>query len=132
MRIGELAARTGASVRSLRYYEEQGLLHAERSYSGQRNYDEGAVGRVNLLRQLYGAGLNSTTIAALLPCVDAPSTGLTEESIALMEREHARLGRQIDDLVTTQAQLAYLVDAATTHHHDQLAAAGHPGDTTVR
>lgn len=132
MRIGELAARTGASVRSLRYYEERGLLRAERSPSAQRTYDQTAVGRVNLLRQLYGAGLNSSTIAALLPCVDAPSAELTEESIALMEREHARLGRQIEDLVTTRAQLAYLVDAAAAHHHDQLATAGHPGDTAVR
>ncbi|MGH3121741.1 MAG: MerR family DNA-binding transcriptional regulator, partial [Streptosporangiaceae bacterium] len=34
MRIGELASKTGASVRSLRYYEQQGLLAAERSPSG--------------------------------------------------------------------------------------------------
>ncbi len=127
MRIGELAARTGASVRSLRYYEEQGLLHAERSHSEQRTYDDDAVGRVHLLRQLYSAGLNSTTIAALLPCVDAPSTEVTRETVALMEREHARLGRQIDDLVITRAQLAYLVDAAATHHRDELAAAGRAG-----
>ena len=33
VRIGELAAQTGASVRALRYYEEQGLLSAERSAS---------------------------------------------------------------------------------------------------
>lgn len=122
MRIGELAARTGVSVRSLRYYEERGLLSAARSPSAQRSYDDDAVDRVNLLRQLYRAGLNSATIAALMPCVDAPSTEVTRESVALMEREHARLGRQIEDLVTTRAQLAYLVDAAATHHRDQLAA----------
>jgi len=79
VRIGELAARTGASVRSLRYYEERGLLVAERSRSLQRTYHDDAVDRVHLLRQLYSAGLSSTTIAALLPCVDAPSTEVTRK-----------------------------------------------------
>ncbi len=124
MRIGELAARTGASVRALRYYEEQGLLQAERSHSAQRTYDENAVDRVRLLRQLYSAGLNSSTIAALLPCVDSPSAEVTEEAVALMRREHSRLGSQIDDLVTTRDQLAQLLDAAAEYHRDQFAAAG--------
>ena len=43
MRIGDLAEHTGASVRSLRYYEEQGLLLADRTPSGQRTYDDDAV-----------------------------------------------------------------------------------------
>lgn len=38
MRIGEVAAATGVSVRSLRYYEEQELLEAERSSGGHRNW----------------------------------------------------------------------------------------------
>jgi DNA-binding transcriptional MerR regulator len=67
MRIGDLAERTGASVRSLRYYEKQGMLSSERSASGQRHYDEAAVDRVSLIRQFFTVGMNSTTIAALLP-----------------------------------------------------------------
>lgn len=34
MRIGDLAARTGVGIRSLRYYEEQGLLTSTRSGGG--------------------------------------------------------------------------------------------------
>jgi len=44
-----------------------------------------------------------------------------------MKREHARLGRQIDDLVSTRTQLAYLMDATATHHRDELTAAGRAG-----
>ena len=49
MRIGDLAQQTGASVRSLRYDEEQGLLSSVRTPRGQRTYEEDAVGRVRLL-----------------------------------------------------------------------------------
>ena len=38
MRIGELATTTGVSVRALRYYEEQGLLKAERTASGLHDF----------------------------------------------------------------------------------------------
>ncbi|GAA3556469.1 MerR family transcriptional regulator [Microlunatus spumicola] len=113
MRIGDLARRTGTSVRSLRYYEEQGLLTSERTGTGQRTYDEDAIARVRLLRQLYNAGLSSTTIATVMPCVDHPSAASTRETIAVMEREHARLGEQVADLVSTRDQLAYLIAAAS-------------------
>jgi len=46
VQIGELSARTGASVRMLRYYEEQGLLEPRRTGSGYRTYAESDVDRV--------------------------------------------------------------------------------------
>ena len=46
MQIGELSARTAATVRMLRYYEEQGLLSPKRTESGYRIYDETDVLRV--------------------------------------------------------------------------------------
>lgn len=124
MRIGDLAQRTGASVRSLRYYEEQGLLSSVRTTSGQRTYDDEAVGRVRLLRQLYNAGLTSSTIATLMPCVDSPSTASTEATIALMRREHDRLGEQVADLVRTRDQLAYLIDSAVACAHEPAGSTG--------
>lgn len=121
MRIGELSARTGASVRSLRYYEQQGLLSSRRTSGAQRAYGEDAVDRVRLLRQLFGAGLNSATIATLLPCVDAPSEAVTRETLSVMHRERDRLNEQIASLITTRDHLSHLIDAAATYHRDQLA-----------
>lgn len=121
MRIGDLAQQTGASARSLRYYEEQGLLTSTRTASGQRTYALDAVARVRLLRQLYQAGLTSTTIATLLPCVDTPSASATAASVAVMAREHDRLGEQIRDLESTRAQLAALIEAAATYAREQQA-----------
>ncbi|MGP5155091.1 MerR family transcriptional regulator [Glutamicibacter ardleyensis] len=69
MRIGQLSEATGASPRSLRYYEEQHLLVSTRSSSGQRIYTDEAVERVALIRDLFQAGLCSSTIADILPCM---------------------------------------------------------------
>lgn len=69
MRIGEVARRAGVSVRALRYYEEQDLLRAERSSGGQRRYPDSAVDRVQLIQQLYAAGLPSRSVREVLRSV---------------------------------------------------------------
>ncbi|MEU0485740.1 MerR family transcriptional regulator [Streptosporangium sp. NPDC006013] len=103
MRIGELAARSSVSVRALRYYEEQGLLEANRSDSGQRHYPESAVDRVQLIQMLYAAGLSSRTIAKLLPCVEAKVS--TPESRARLSAERDRIDAQIAGLTRTRDRL---------------------------
>ncbi|KQS10202.1 MerR family transcriptional regulator [Curtobacterium sp. Leaf183] len=103
MRIGDLSARAGVSVRSLRYYEEQGLLVADRTAAGQRTYDDAAVERVRLVQQLYAAGLSSRTIAQLLPCVDAGVA--TPESFALLTDERDRITAQMAELRAARDRL---------------------------
>jgi DNA-binding transcriptional MerR regulator len=115
MRIGELSQRTGASLRSLRYYEEQGLLASERSASGQRHYTEEEVERVAFLQQLYAAGLSSRTIVELLPCVDAPSEQTSAASLARLREERDRLDRHIAELLETRATLEAHVVCAENH-----------------
>jgi DNA-binding transcriptional MerR regulator len=103
VRIGELSAKTGVSVRALRYYEEQDLLVPERSPSGQRHYPEPAVGRVGLIQMLYAAGLSSRTILALLPCVDAKEN--TPRSRALLRAERDRIDAQVGRLLEARDRL---------------------------
>ncbi len=43
MRIGELSKKTGVSERSLRHYEEKGLLPSKRLVNGYRDFDESAI-----------------------------------------------------------------------------------------
>lgn len=126
MRIGELAARTGVSVRSLRYYEEQGLLTSVRSPSGQRHYSEDAVGRVIFLQRLYAAGLSSRTILDLLPCVDSPSTENTEASLARVVHERDLLGERIAELQRTRDSLNELIAVSRAHRQQQLAEPDQP------
>ncbi|GHE05740.1 MerR family transcriptional regulator [Streptomyces alanosinicus] len=114
MRIGELAARTEVSVRSLRYYEEQGLLISSRSPSGQRHYTEAEVERVRFIQRLYTAGLSSRTISELLPCVDTPSEINSDAALERMAQERERLSAHIDDLVRTRDALDGLMATART------------------
>jgi DNA-binding transcriptional MerR regulator len=113
MRIGELATRTGVSVRSLRYYEQQNLLASERSSSGQRHYSESAVERVGLIQQLYAAGLSSKSILELLPrVVDGRAT---PELLSGLSAERDRLDAQIGDLVSARARLDTVITNAAAN-----------------
>ncbi|MFG2536058.1 MerR family transcriptional regulator [Streptomyces sp. NPDC048511] len=115
MRIGELAARTGVSVRSLRYYEEQGLLASTRSSSGQRHYTDDQTERVGFIQRLYAAGLSSRTILELLPCTDSPSRNNSDAALERMAQERDRLSRHITDLAATRDALDGLISTARAH-----------------
>ncbi|MEU4269636.1 MerR family transcriptional regulator [Streptomyces sp. NPDC026092] len=115
MRIGELASRAGVSVRSVRYYEDQGLLASTRSASGQRHYTDVEVERVAFIQRLYAAGLSSRTIVELLPCVDAPSEENSDAALERMALERERLSAHIADLVRTRDTLDGLMAAARAH-----------------
>jgi DNA-binding transcriptional MerR regulator len=115
MRIGELAARAGVSVRSLRYYEEQGLLTSTRSAGGQRHYTEYDVERVAFVQRLYAAGLSSRTIIELLPCIDSPSDENSDAAMERMAKERDRLSAHIEELLRTRDALDTLMATAQAH-----------------
>lgn len=118
MRIGELAHRAGVSVRSLRYYEEQDLVPAERTPGGHREYPESAVERVRFVQQLYSAGLPSTVIAGLLPFLE--TRVVTSEMEERLAGEHDRLQQQIDRLSVARDRLAELRSIAAEAGGAQL------------
>ncbi|MET4584061.1 DNA-binding transcriptional MerR regulator [Conyzicola nivalis] len=110
MRIGDIAQRAGVSTRSLRYYEEQGLLSSERTSTGQRTYAESAVERVRLIQQFFTAGLPSRTIQRVLPCVDSGEA--SAEALALLEAERARITAAMDDLAAARDALDRMIHIA--------------------
>jgi DNA-binding transcriptional MerR regulator len=96
VRIGEVAAKAGVSVRALRYYEQQDLLHSTRNPGGQRQYPAGAVERVRLIQHLYSVGLPSRTLREVLPFADSGEA--SPELLDLLAAELDRLDRQMTDL----------------------------------
>lgn len=115
MRIGELAERAGVSVRSLRYYEEQGLLASTRSPSGQRHYVESDVAHVKFLQRMYAAGLSSRTIVEVLPCSTAPSEANSDAAFDRLVLERDRLSAHIEELIRTREALDGIIGLNREH-----------------
>ncbi|MBS2538759.1 MerR family transcriptional regulator [Catenulispora sp. NF23] len=116
MRIGDLAQRTGVSVRSLRYYEQQGLLGSTRTAGGQREYPEAAVDRVIRIQEMFAAGVPSRVLAELLPCIhDAdgtPNATATPWLTETLTAERDRIDAAIKDLRRTRALLDEVIGTA--------------------
>lgn len=105
MRIGELARRTGVSERSLRYYEEQELLRPGRTPSGYREYAESDVDVVVHIQLLLDAGLNTTFINEILPCMVDTGDGLAPgcpQLVPHLMKERERITAAIKGLVTAR------------------------------
>lgn len=68
MLIKELSRQTGASVRSLRYYEQKKLLSSRRLPNGYRDYDDTAVTIVKTIQFYLSLGLNTDEIADISDC----------------------------------------------------------------
>jgi DNA-binding transcriptional MerR regulator len=94
VRIGELAEATGVSTRSLRYYEQVGLIRSVRTSGGWRDFDSSMVERVITIQHLFAAGLNSATVDELLPCLDAAPQERNGELERRLDQEAARLEEQ--------------------------------------
>jgi DNA-binding transcriptional MerR regulator len=117
MRIGDLSRRTGVSERSLRYYEQRGLLTSDRTPTGQREYRDAAVDRVIHIQELFAAGLNSGTIADLLPCMrntdGGPANTATPRLVETLAHERDRLDTAIRDMANSRAVLDDVIAAAS-------------------
>ena len=112
MRIGELAERTGASVRSLRHYESRGLVSADRTGGGHRDYPAGAVDRVILIQELLAAGLTTAVIATLMPCIHSGIT--TQTMLTDLQIHREAIDRRARELMATRDRLDGLINDATT------------------
>lgn len=112
MRIGELAQRTGTTAKTVRYYEEIGLLpEPDRDANDYRDYSEDAVDRVGFIRDAQATGLTLTEIASIL---DLRSQGEStcHHVIDLLERHMTALDRHIETLGATRKKLASLTAQA--------------------
>ncbi|WP_264483008.1 MerR family transcriptional regulator [Streptomyces pinistramenti] len=95
-----MASRTGVSTRSLRYYEQQGLLRAERDGNGYRRYGPEAAETVRRIRELLATGLSTDTIRELLPCAQGgPGLQACAFSCGVVEGQLARLDAEIAELL---------------------------------
>jgi len=112
MRIGELARRTGIPTKTIRYYEEIGVLpEPDRTANDYRDYPEEAVERLAFVRDAQATGLTLTEIASVLDLRrQGESTCL--HVIDLLERHLSALDQHIRTLRETREKLVGLTEQA--------------------
>jgi DNA-binding transcriptional MerR regulator len=108
MRIGELAEAAGTTAKTLRFYEEQGLLPpAVRTPSGYRDYAPDAIARIDFVHRGQAAGLSLAQIRQILDIRDgghAPCEHVRD----LLDARLAEIEQQIARLTALHATLADL------------------------
>lgn len=117
MHIGELADRTGLSLRTIRHYDEVGLLPASsRTEGGFRVYAEADCERLLVIKQMKPLGFSLEEMAELIPVLSAGPDGHSESNRARLAEflekavhQRAKLARnlaQADQLIERLGQLA--------------------------
>lgn len=112
MRIGELADASSTTPKTLRFYEQAGLLPPpERASSGYRDYTPDTVARLEFIRRSRRAGLTLAQIRGILTLRDA-GTAPCQHVQQLLCARLADLDRQIAELQLLRHNVADLQAAA--------------------
>lgn len=127
--IGELAARAGATVKTVRFYSDRRLLpEATRSSGGHRRYGPEALERLRLIRALRGLDLPVPEVGRVLE--GAPEEPAVRDVLAARLRE---VGSRMAALRWQEAALRLLHDCGPGERAERLALLGGmstPPDTT--
>ncbi|MEU6711108.1 MerR family transcriptional regulator [Nonomuraea sp. NPDC046802] len=107
MRIGELAERTGVSTRSIRYYEQHGLLSARRGANGYRVYSEDDVRLVSEIRALLNVGFKLEDTRPFVDCLRRGHStgGSCAESVEVYQRKLKEIDEEIHLLLARRAEV---------------------------
>src|SRR4029079_13951497 len=128
LKIQEVSAETGLTPRSIRYYEEVGLLEpAARSEGAYRLYDASDLERLRTIKELRDeAGFSLAQIRQLLGDEGGPEHNRERfrtshdptERRALINDARSRVERQIETLEAKAQRLAEKIDPARKHRPD--------------
>ena len=112
LRIGELAARSGVSAKTIRYYEDIGLLTPPpRLGSGYRDYEPSTLDRLAFIRAAQAVGLTLGEIRGIVGLRDEGQTPCGHV-LDLLRTRAAELDRRITELRALRSELNRLVARA--------------------
>lgn len=118
MRIGEVAEATGTTTKTLRFYEDQGLLPAaDRTPGGYRDYAADVVDRLDFIRRGRTAGLTLAQICQVLVIRDTGQAPCRHVR-GLLDTRLEALDQQIADLHALRGSVATLREHAVTADPD--------------
>ncbi|NJK82247.1 MAG: MerR family transcriptional regulator [Chloroflexaceae bacterium] len=114
--IAQVAALTGVSIHTLRYYERVGLLdRVDRANSGHRRYGEADVNRINFLKRLRKTGMSISEMQRFVALYRAGDDTLSERR-AMLEDHRRAIQAQIADL---QEIIAFIDDKIATYDEQE-------------
>ncbi|MGQ4878640.1 MerR family transcriptional regulator [Billgrantia sp. LNSP4103-1] len=106
LRIGELAKRSGLTVRTLHHYDDIGLLvPSTRSEAGYRLYSRRDIARLHHIQALRSLGMSLADIGDLLGRPEPPLANIVERQIGMLEERIAQQNRLRDRLQRLHRQL---------------------------
>lgn len=112
MKIGELAAATGATTKAIRYYESIGLLEQPaRTDAGYRSYGPEAIERLEFVKQAQSSGLALTEIRSILEIKDRGGRSC-EHTRDLLQAHLDELDRKVVELQHARVELRKMHDRA--------------------
>ncbi len=120
-KVGDLARRTGLSVRTLRYYEELGLLSpSRRTAGGHRLYSAGDVVQLQRIKSLRALGLTLREVGSFLDGPEMPLERVIELQLGRL-RERIELQRRLcDRLEAVAARLRAGVEVSSERFVDTV------------
>lgn len=105
MLIGEVAERSGVAAKTLRYYEDVGILPPpQRRTSGYRDYGDETLDRLDFIGSAKAAGLTLAEIRGVIALRDGGVAPCSHVS-AVLDEKAAAVSRQIDELRRLQQEL---------------------------
>lgn len=132
--IGDVSHRTGAATSALRFYEEQGLIHSERTSGGQRRYAREVIRRVSFIRIAQQVGLTLGEIHEFMRSLPDQRTPDRNDWGAVAASWQTRLDDQIHLLERLKGRVVGCIgcgclslDTCPLHNPDDFLAAEGPG-----
>lgn len=106
LRVGQLAKRTGITVRTLHHYDDIGLLKPSmRSEAGYRLYRRQDIARLHHIQALRSLGMSLADIGTLLDQPSPPLATVIERQIQMLERQIAQKNQLRDRLTSLHSQI---------------------------
>jgi DNA-binding transcriptional MerR regulator len=110
LKIGEVAEQVGLSLRTIRFYEEEGLVVPQaRTSGGFRLYGEAVVARLRLIKRMKPLGFSVGEMGEVLTALDSLDAAATTperraELVAQVDAQRDRVEERVADLLAKAAR----------------------------
>lgn len=115
MNIGDVATRSGLPAKTIRYYEDIGLVRPQRESNGYRRFRESDLHKLNFLGRARSLGFSIEECRGLLALYE--DEGRASSDVKRIAIEHLReINRKITELEAMRDTLTKLVEACSGDH----------------